>query len=84
MRVVKSLEACSWPADGVAFQMKNCAIYQMFSENLLEQDQLYWTLTFYNVNAFQNLVGEHVPKTHLPKNKHLYDHIPKIFRISRP
>ena len=33
---------------------------------------LIWTLTFYDVNLFQNLVGKHVSNTHLARKIHLY------------
>ena len=33
----------------------------------------------YNVNVVQNLVGEYISKTHLPKNKYLYLIISKDF-----
>ena len=61
------MEACTLPADGVIFYLKKQRQLPYVSESLLKQDHLMWTLTFYSVNVLQNLVGEHVSKSHLPK-----------------
>ena len=65
------MEFWGWPADDIVFYMEKQHHLPDKCFKKSRPAELIYTLTFYNVYLAQNLVGEHVSKTHLEKENHL-------------